>query len=392
MENGNIRIAVFLLLGIALLMGLSALVSPGGPRGAVASERSARTESQVADARTAVDPSLGPPERTFHPPQSRERDDGSRGSLSSREFGSRADTRADSDRRRPAFLSRSHDLVLPPSRPESYTWRWEDDSPQIAFDGCKPVTRDRSIPPMRFAVEARVDLARLQALEEHFGFYPPEVMSVSSSGEQDAPTNFEEQVGPEMVEALRLHGVDVVKSTVQANISWIVRNAAPELRSLAAAVVDAWRQDARTAETRNGAARGGNMPRTRDDIEALTSFVQRGIPYADIPPSPDEHERCGVRTPGPTLTMGGDCDSKAALLATLIRSHDARVPIVMISLSVRGRPHMMLGVGIPAGDCTAILDYRGQRYVLIEVTSALGVGIMAPDYNDARLERYEVIP
>jgi hypothetical protein len=30
--------------------------------------------------------------------------------------------------------------------------------------------------------------------------------------------------------------------------------------------------------------------------------------------------------------------------------------------------------------------------VLIEVTSALGVGLMAPDYNEAVLDHYTVIP
>ncbi len=61
-------------------------------------------------------------------------------------------------------------------------------------------------------------------------------------------------------------------------------------------------------------------------------------------------------------------------------------------LTVTGRPHMLLGVGVPARDCDAILDYRGRRYVLIEVTSALGVGLMAPDYNEAVLDHYTVIP
>jgi hypothetical protein len=53
---------------------------------------------------------------------------------------------------------------------------------------------------------------------------------------------------------------------------------------------------------------------------------------------------------------------------------------------------MLIGVGAPARSCDAILDHRGRRYVLVEVTSALGVGVMAPDYNDAVLERYTVVP
>jgi hypothetical protein len=105
-----------------------------------------------------------------------------------------------------------------------------------------------------------------------------------------------------------------------------------------------------------------------------------------------DFERCGVRTPGPTLKRGADCDSKALLLAAMIRSVNDRVPLVLVSLTVTGRPHMLLGVGVPARDCDAILDYRGRRYVLIEVTSALGVGLMAPDYNEAVLDHYTVIP
>jgi hypothetical protein len=53
---------------------------------------------------------------------------------------------------------------------------------------------------------------------------------------------------------------------------------------------------------------------------------------------------------------------------------------------------MLLGVGIRPTACAATLTHGGLEYVLIETTSAVGVGFMAPDYNDARLEEFTVIP
>ena len=52
----------------------------------------------------------------------------------------------------------------------------------------------------------------------------------------------------------------------------------------------------------------------------------------------------------------------------------------------------LLGVGIRPTVCAATLKHGGLEYVLIETTSAVGVGFMAPDYNDARLEEFTVIP
>jgi hypothetical protein len=280
-----------------------------------------------------------------------------------------------------------------------HTWRWEDDRTQIVFEACKAVARDPLVPRDSFVVRAPVDFDALAAVEEHFGFVPDEVFSLrQSGGDEERTYSLDAITEPAYREALAAHGISLEDERIRVDFGWVSSKSAMHLRPLAESIIVSWRTESAprpASDTPRGGVekpRPGNGPRHDDRIEALTSFVQRAVPYQAIPDSPTGIERCGLRTPGPTLLFGGDCDSKAALLAALIRGIDEHVPLVMVSLSVGGRPHVLLGVGIPAQPCSTILDYRGVRYVLIEVTSALGVGIMAPDYNEAEFEHYAVIP
>jgi hypothetical protein len=367
MEQGGIRMTVFLLLGVAGLTALSSLVGSGEPAEAVASE-------DAVDSSDAIALSAAPAERQMdvRPP------------LRSR--GRHQTPSALED-----FLSADHTLALPAPRPERHDWTWEDDSVQLAFEGCKPVARDPLVPKVKLSVQALIDFDALGAIEQHFGFDPKDVFTIEATMENEVEYSLSSHLGEEVVAVLAKRGILVEDSAIRADSQWLVRQTAPHLRPLAQAVVEEWaRSMPKPRESKN--PRAGNIMRSDTMLEALTSFVQRAVPYDSIPARLQEFERCGVRTPGPTLKLGADCDSKALLLAAMIRSINDRVPIVLVSLTVAGRPHMLIGVGVPARDCDAILDYRGRRYVLVEVTSALGVGVMAPDYNEAVLEHYAVIP
>ena len=392
MEQGGTRITVFLLLGIAGVTGLSALVGSDAPSSASAVDR-AREAARAADHLGAAPDSGGPysdlidsdatdPDVT---------DDGEADASVATRFFRAPDSQGTGSARLAAFLDSDHTLVLPRPRPEPQEWSWEDDSTQIVFDGCRPVARDPLVPKIRLSVRAPVDHDTLGAVEEHFGFDPADVFDIQSSIGEEIEYTLANHLGADVVAALAKRGILVDEQSIRPDYAWIVQHTAPHLKPLAEAVVEEWRRSAPAAKS-SDVPRPGNIIRSTATLEALTSFVQRALPYQSIPSVPGARERCGVRTPGPSLKLGSDCDSKALLLAALLRSVDAGIPIVLVSLKVGDRPHMLIGVGAPARACDAILDHRGRRYVLIEVTSALGVGVMAPDYNDAVLECYTVVP
>jgi hypothetical protein len=398
METNAIRLPACLLFGVAAIMGMSALFGSGDPTPADASD-DARVERHASGqdddfTDTAMADSRG----------SRFDDDGDAlpgsGGRSVRGAAGALNRELEiPDAERDGFLAANHRLILPPPNPTMHTWRWEDDRTQIVFEACKAVARDPLVPRDSFAVRAPVDFDALAAVEEHFGFVPDEVFSLrQSGGDEERTYSLDAITEPAYREALAAHGISLEDERIRVDFGWVSSKSAMHLRPLAESIIISWRTESAprpASDTPRGGVekpRPGNGPRHDDRIEALTSFVQRAVPYQAIPETPTGIERCGLRTPGPTLLFGGDCDSKAALLAALIRGIDEHVPLVMVSLSVGGRPHVLLGVGIPAQPCSTILDYRGVRYVLIEVTSALGVGIMAPDYNEAEFEHYAVIP
>ena len=258
------------------------------------------------------------------------------------------------------------------------------------FEGCTPAARDARIAPLDCVVEVEIDRAGLGALEAHFGFEMHRLRTFRVRGDAQVDDAMWEELLAHHAAALAKHGIVLEGNRVAPDFPWLVRRAAPLVAPLAQAVVRAWRDT--NAPASAAAAEPGNYPRSDTRVEALTSFVQRAIPYAEVTPSPDGLERCGLRTPGATLADGGDCDSKVLLLAALLRAADPRLPLVLVTLTLDGRPHMLLGVGIRPTVCAATLKHGGLEYVLIETTSAVGVGFMAPDYNDARLEDFTVIP
>jgi hypothetical protein len=154
---------------------------------------------------------------------------------------------------------------------------------------------------------------------------------------------------------------------------------------------------------------GRNQPSQRQVVEALAGFVQAAVPYrtvnlTDSDLVPDGKQRCGLRTPVATLLAGGDCDSKALLLASMIRAVDPTIGLSLVHCMNGETPHMILAVGCEAKAdeqtvvATGATDprARGNRaakaaaaavQVLIETTSDWDVGHVAPtvDLADAEL-------
>ncbi len=372
MESSAVRFTIFILLGVAAISGSAALI------GTVPDEANAGSGRDFTESNSTR----------------------SRASAARDGVGTQAGDDADAvahggDRSAPRAGAVDFDIVgadfaPPPAELRRERWSWIDDRTQILFEGCMPTARDARIAPLELEVEAEIDRAGLAALEAHFGFEMHRLRTFRVRGD----TRVDEAIWEELLEqhaaALAKHGIVLEGNRVAPDFPWLVRHAAPLVAPLAQAIVRGWRD---TAVPPSGAAAGpGNYPRSDTRVEALTSFVQRAIPYTEVTPSPDGLERCGLRTPGATLSDGGDCDSKVLLLAALLRAVDPRLSLVLVTLTVEGRPHMLLGVGIRPTPCAATLTHGGLEYVLIETTSAVGVGFMAPDYNDARLEEFTVVP
>jgi hypothetical protein len=376
MESSAVRFTIFILLGVAAISGAAALVDTEPDAANAGTGRGVSDPTTTRDGLPLVRGSDGHGELDGELDQA---DD--------------APPRAGNGARDPAkidFDVVGTDFSPPPPELRRERWEWKDDRTQIVFEGCTPAARDARIAPLDCVVEVEIDRAGLGALEAHFGFEMHRLRTFRVRGDAQVDDAMWEELLAHHAAALAKHGIVLEGNRVAPDFPWLVRRAAPLVAPLAQAVVRAWRDT--NAPASAAAAEPGNYPRSDTRVEALTSFVQRAIPYAEVTPSPDGLERCGLRTPGATLADGGDCDSKVLLLAALLRAADPRLPLVLVTLTLDGRPHMLLGVGIRPTVCAATLKHGGLEYVLIETTSAVGVGFMAPDYNDARLEDFTVIP
>ena len=209
------RIAVFLLLGVAGLTALSTLVGSGEPSEASARERDEQPLAVEPDDAMAEVPSGAalpppPPSRLKMPSALEE------------------------------FLESDHSLVLPQPRPEIAEWTWEDDSVQIVFDACKPVARDPLVPKAQLSLRAPVDFGALNAIEDHFGFDPRSVFSLQTSMEGENEYSLASHLGDDVIAALARRGIIVDDSTIRADFPWLVAQTAPHLRPLSQSVIEEW--------------------------------------------------------------------------------------------------------------------------------------------------------
>jgi hypothetical protein len=245
--------------------------------------------------------------------------------------------------------------------------RWDGDTRYLR-PGCRPAA---------FQLKVSVDRAYGEALESHFGF-PIGVLERVACRPNDGSCDAVEAA---VESTLAQHGIRCTPELIIPDHQWIMDRSVPELRAVAISVINAV----------HGA---GAATSRRDRIAALTSFVQNAVPYRPVRGAKDDlmrdgKSRCGLRTPIATLFEGGDCDSKALLLASLIRAVDATVPLALVHCMSGDEPHMCLAVGCDRAADEVALDTDTGIMLVVETTSDWDLGRVsaATDLQDVELSR-----
>ncbi len=120
-----------------------------------------------------------------------------------------------------------------------------------------------------------------------------------------------------------------------------------------------------------------NMP-TRYSLAAMSNWIQQ-IPYQDL----SDRQRSSGASYSPPLKLlqenRGDCDSKAVLLAALLRMLLPDVKLAMVYLP----RHAMLAVQLPVTGDDMTVEIEGKEYLLVDATgpASLAPGQIAPQYQ-----------
>lgn len=231
--------------------------------------------------------------------------------------------------------------------------------------GCKPAD---------YQVRVTVDRAYGEALEAHFGFPACAMEPIRCTTDDGGCAAVEAAV----VELVAQHGIICTPDRIMPDHQWVLDRSVPAVQDVANAVIRAYW----------GAGAPVN-PRQR--VEALASFVQNAVPYRTVKGAKDDlvrdgKMRCGLRTPVATLFEGGDCDSKALLLASLIRSVDAAMPLSLVYCLDGENPHMVLAVGCARAEGEAAISAGGSTQVLVETTSDWDLGVLGSGIDLADAE------
>jgi hypothetical protein len=255
---------------------------------------------------------------------------------------------------------------------------WTDESNSIdVIDG---VRWKSERPPDRFEIRSSIDAALAEAIDRQFGipgdYEPPRYWYYEGDGGRAA---LQGAMNSRRERVRRAHGFVDRADSVAPDYEWLIDHSRDACRPIAEEIL------------RSVNGRGPRATDARTRVEALTSYVQNAIPY--IRDFDDERSqlhgdasgRFGLMTPLMTLIRGGDCDSKSMLLASLIRSVDREVPLLLVTCRTPGtengpvEDHALLAVGIPAQADEQTLIWESVEYVLIETTSDWGVGSLSED-------------
>ncbi|MSR45169.1 MAG: hypothetical protein EXS15_07440 [Phycisphaerales bacterium] len=271
------------------------------------------------------------------------------------------------------------------------TYEWLDATPSITTrHGVK--YRNPSIAPWRFTIVASIDQALAESIEKHFGVVMESI--------QFGFTSEAEKTRLQRLEKAKLahHGMLVTPSKdgtvgiLEADYQWLVAGCANSVRPIAESIL---RETDRVLQESDAP----RIATARDRIAAIFRFIQ-SIPYETIPDAPDGKDRCGMRTPLITLLKGGDCDSKSALMAALIRSKKIAHTIIITLHMKDGTGHAIIGVCVDVQGGDQTLTYKGKVYVLAEAASSdlahngvlADLGEVGPDSKDFQSRPFDVIP
>lgn len=268
---------------------------------------------------------------------------------------------------------------------------WFDATPSIVTrDGVR--YRNPEIAPWRFALSASIDEALAQSIEKHFGARIDDIQfGFTSPQEREKCQRLENQ-------KLAHHGMRVTPTpdgssgVLEPSYQWLVDGCKEQLNPIAVAIL---RETDRVMKSLS-APRVLNQ---RDKVAAIFRFIQ-SIPYQPIDESPDGKDRCGLRTPLITLLKGGDCDSKSALMAALIRSAKIADVVIITLTTIDGGGHAVLGVKTEPRTGDQTITHEGATYVIAEASSddaahngnIADLGEIGDAWKDFRSRPYEVTP
>jgi len=290
-----------------------------------------------------------------------------------------------------AWLKTPSEMPSVSPRMVRHTIAWADVAPAIVYENGRRM-RDPSIEPWRFTVTLRIDVARAEAVEQHFGV-PMEALQFSyrSEAERSRLEKLEH-------DKLAQHGLRVLPTSdaqvgmLEPDFQWLIDVSRADINPVAQAVL---RETDRVLRER-----GDARPVTvRDRVEAVFRFIQ-AIPYETIPDLPDGKDRCGLRTPLLTLLHGGDCDSKSVLMASLLRAA-CLAECAIVTLQMKdGTGHAILGIRVPTREGDRTIQHEGRTYVLAEAASIdatndgdiAPLGVIGKEWSDFLKRPYKVVP
>jgi len=290
-----------------------------------------------------------------------------------------------------AWLRTPTDLPTVSPRIVRHSIAWADGTPAIVYENGRRL-RDPSIEPWRFQVSVRIDVARAEAVEQHFGA-PMDALQYSYRSEAEGKRLERLEQDKLAHHGLRLLPTnDAQVGVLEPDFQWLIDTCRADINPVAQAVLK---------ETdRVLAERGGTRPATvRDRVEAVFRFIQ-AIPYETIPELPDGKDRCGLRTPLLTLLRGGDCDSKSVLMASLLRAA-CLAECAVVTLQMKdGSGHAILGIRVPTKQGDRTIEHEGRTYVLAEAASIdatndgdiVPLGVIGKEWSDFLKRPYKVVP
>lgn len=271
------------------------------------------------------------------------------------------------------------------------TFTWLDATPSITVrDGVR--YRNPSVAPWRFSITARIDEAMAQSIERHFGAALDQIQFNFTSPQEKARLQALEN------QKLAHHGMRVVPSpsgdagTLEVNFQWL----SDGCKSQVAPITQAILKETDRVINQETAHRVANR---RDKVAAIFRFIQ-AIPYQPVDDLPDGKDRCGMRTPLTTLLKGGDCDSKSALMAAMIRSRQI-ADVVIVTLKTKdGGGHAVIGVKVDVQAGDEVIEHQGAKFVIAEAASddpthtgnIADLGEIGDGWKDFRSRPFEVTP